>query len=77
MHTACLPGHDILRRHQSPVRSAPPAEQHPDTSHAIPTMISNAHKYFDADGNLTDDGTKKLIGQLLEGLVALARQLAK
>jgi len=40
-------------------------------------MISNAHKYFDVDGNLTDDVTKKLISQLLEGLVALARQLAK
>ena len=40
-------------------------------------MISNAHKYFDADGNLTDDVAKKLISQLLEELVALARQLAK
>ena len=40
-------------------------------------MISNAHKLFDADGNLTDDVAKKLISQLLEELVALARQLAK
>ncbi len=40
-------------------------------------MISAAHKHFDEHGNLTDDVTKKLISQLLEGLVALARQLAK
>jgi chromate reductase len=40
-------------------------------------MIGNAHKHFDQDGNLTDETAKKLIGQLLEGLVELTRQLKK
>jgi len=40
-------------------------------------MISQAHKHFDADGNLTDDVAKKLIRQLLEELVTLTKQLAK
>ena len=40
-------------------------------------MISQAHKHFDAEGNLTDDTAKKLISQLLEELVMLTKQLAK
>ena len=40
-------------------------------------MISQAHKHFDAEGNLTDDTAKKLIRQLLEELVMLTNQLAK
>jgi chromate reductase len=40
-------------------------------------MISQAHKHFDAEGNLTDDVAKKLIRQLLEELVLLTKQLAK
>src|SRR5689334_16288023 len=40
-------------------------------------MISQAHKHFDADGNLTDETAKKLIRQLLEQLVILTKQLAK
>jgi chromate reductase len=40
-------------------------------------MISQAHKHFDAEGNLTDDTAKKLIRQLLEELVMLTKQLAK
>ena len=40
-------------------------------------MISQAHKHFDADGNLTEDTAKKLIRQLLEELVMLTKQLAK
>jgi len=40
-------------------------------------MISQAHKHFDAQGNLTDDAAKKLIRQLLEELVMLTKQLAK
>src|SRR6185437_2889645 len=32
-------------------------------------MISQAHKHFDAEGNLTEETTKKLIRQLLEELV--------
>ena len=40
-------------------------------------MISQAHKHFDAQGNLTDDTAKKLIRQLLEELVMLTKQLAK
>ena len=40
-------------------------------------MISQAHKHFDADGNLTEDTAKKLIRQLLEELVILTKQLAK
>ena len=40
-------------------------------------MISQAHKHFDAEGNLTDDTAKKLIRQLLEELVLLTKQLAK
>ena len=38
-------------------------------------MISQAHKHFDAEGNLTDDAIKKLIRQLLEELVMLTKQL--
>lgn len=38
-------------------------------------MIGNAAQRFDAQGNLTDDTTKKLIGHLLENLVRLTRQL--
>jgi len=40
-------------------------------------MISQAHKYFDAEGTLTDDRVKKLIRQLLEELVMLTKQLTK
>jgi len=40
-------------------------------------MISQAHKHFDEQGNLTDEVAKKLIRQLLEELVLLAKQLAK
>jgi len=40
-------------------------------------MISQAHKHFDTQGNLTDDAAKKLIKQLLEELVMLTKQLAK
>jgi chromate reductase, NAD(P)H dehydrogenase (quinone) len=36
-------------------------------------MIGPASDSFDAQGNLKDDDTRKLIGQLLEGLVNLAR----
>src|SRR5688572_5401166 len=40
-------------------------------------MIAHAHKHFDEQGNLTDETAKKLIGQLLEELVGLTKQLAK
>jgi chromate reductase len=40
-------------------------------------MISQAHKHFDTEGNLTDDAAKKLIRQLLEELVMLTKQFAK
>lgn len=38
-------------------------------------MIGNASQRFDEQGNLTDDTTKKLIGQLLENLMTWTRQL--
>ena len=38
-------------------------------------MLSQAHKAFDAKGNLTDEAAKKLISQLLEELVSLTRKL--
>jgi chromate reductase len=38
-------------------------------------MIGNAAKRFDEQGNLTDETTKKLIGQLLQNLAAWTRQL--
>jgi len=37
--------------------------------------IGNAQQRFDANGNLTDETSKKLIRQLLENLVAKARRL--
>jgi len=40
-------------------------------------MLSQAHKAFDAKGNLTDEAAKKLISQLLEELVSLTRKLKK
>ncbi|MFL6624626.1 MAG: NADPH-dependent FMN reductase [Sulfurifustis sp.] len=40
-------------------------------------MIANAQQKFDAQGNLTDDMSKKLITQLLVNLVDLARRYAK
>ena len=40
-------------------------------------MISQAHKHFDAEGNLADEAAKKLIRQLLEELVMLTKQFAK
>lgn len=36
-------------------------------------MIGNASQRFDAQGNLTDEGSKKLIRDLLQSLVELAR----
>jgi chromate reductase, NAD(P)H dehydrogenase (quinone) len=38
--------------------------------------IASAHQRFDEQGNLNDDTSKKLIGQLLQALVAKARLLA-
>ena len=38
-------------------------------------MIGNAAQRFDEQGHLTDETTKKLIGQLLQNLVAWTRQL--
>jgi chromate reductase len=38
-------------------------------------MIGNAADRFDEQGNLTDETTRKLIGQLLENLAAWTRQL--
>ena len=38
-------------------------------------MIGNAAERFDEQGNLTDETTKKLIGQLLQNLMAWTRQL--
>ena len=38
-------------------------------------LIANAAQKFDADGNLTDDATRALIGQLLQNLVAWTRKL--
>jgi len=40
-------------------------------------MIPNAHQRFDDEGNLTDEGTKKLIRQLMAELVRWTRQLKK
>ncbi|CAN5835055.1 NAD(P)H-dependent FMN reductase [soil metagenome] len=40
-------------------------------------MIPHADKVFDADGNLTDQNSQKLIRQLLESLAALTLQLDK
>jgi chromate reductase, NAD(P)H dehydrogenase (quinone) len=38
-------------------------------------MISNASQRFDEQGNLTDEKTKELIGQLLQNLVAWTQRL--
>jgi chromate reductase, NAD(P)H dehydrogenase (quinone) len=38
-------------------------------------MIANAAQKFDADGKLTDEKAKELIGRLLQNLVAWARKL--
>ena len=38
-------------------------------------MIGNASERFDAEGNLTDDTTKKLIRQLLQNLVEWTRRI--
>lgn len=38
-------------------------------------MISNASERFDADGNLKDEKTKELIGQLLKSLVDWTRRI--
>ncbi len=38
-------------------------------------MITNASQRFDAEGNLTDESTKKHIRKLLEGLVGWAQRL--
>jgi chromate reductase len=40
-------------------------------------MISNAAERFDAEGNLTDETTKKLIRQLLQSLADWSRRLAQ
>lgn len=40
-------------------------------------MIGNASQRFDAQGNLTDEGSKKLIRDLLQSLVELARLYQK
>ena len=40
-------------------------------------MISNAGERFDAEGNLTDETTKKLIRQLLQSLADWSRRLAQ
>jgi chromate reductase, NAD(P)H dehydrogenase (quinone) len=40
-------------------------------------MIAKAQEKFDANGNLTDEASKKLIQQLLQNLVAWTRRLAK
>jgi len=39
-------------------------------------MIANAAKRFDEQGNLTDETSRKLIGQLLEQLVVLTKKVA-
>jgi chromate reductase len=39
-------------------------------------LIANAAQRFDEQGNLTDDTTRQLIGQLLQALVTWTRQLA-
>jgi chromate reductase len=38
-------------------------------------MIAKAQEKFDANGNLTDEGTKKLIAQLLQNLADWTRRL--
>ncbi|HUR29549.1 MAG TPA: NAD(P)H-dependent oxidoreductase, partial [Planctomycetota bacterium] len=38
-------------------------------------MIGNASKRFDAEGNLTDETTKELIGKLLQNLVQWTERL--
>lgn len=38
-------------------------------------MIGNASQRFDAEGNLTDETTKKFIRQLLQNLVELTRRI--
>ena len=40
-------------------------------------MIANAQQRFDAEGNLTDEATKKYIGQLLQSLVEWTRRLGQ
>jgi chromate reductase, NAD(P)H dehydrogenase (quinone) len=40
-------------------------------------MVSNAHKHFDEQGNLTDEVAKKLIKQLLEELVSFSRRVGE
>jgi len=40
-------------------------------------LIASASQKFDAEGNLTDEHAKKLIGQLLQKLVDLTNQLKK
>lgn len=40
-------------------------------------MIGNAAEHFDADGNLINEETKKLIGRLLSNLVDWTRRLKK
>jgi chromate reductase len=40
-------------------------------------MVGNAAERFDAQGNLTDETTKKLIRQLLQNLVDWTHRLAK
>ncbi|HET9697391.1 MAG TPA: NAD(P)H-dependent oxidoreductase [Terriglobales bacterium] len=40
-------------------------------------LIGPASQKFDAEGNLTDEKTKKLISQLLENLIGLTKQMRK
>jgi chromate reductase, NAD(P)H dehydrogenase (quinone) len=40
-------------------------------------MIGNAAERFDAEGNLTDETTKKLVSQLLQSLTDWTRRLAQ
>ncbi len=40
-------------------------------------LISNAPQHFDAEGNLTDETTKKFMRQLLQNLVDLTRRIGQ
>jgi chromate reductase len=39
-------------------------------------MIGAAHEKFDSDGNLTDEATRKIIGQAVEALVEWTKRLS-
>lgn len=40
-------------------------------------LVARAHEKFDAEGKLTDETTRKLIGELLAGLAAWTRRLSQ